>query len=73
MWSSLTKTKSAVGCGAFKEFEPKIAEIKRMYVRENMRGRGIAGKILAELETLGEGIEFFGVYFGNRIETTRSY
>ena len=41
---------TAVGCGAFKEYEKRTAEIKRMFVRENVRGRGIAGKILAELE-----------------------
>lgn len=40
----------AVGCGAFKEYESETAEIKRMFVRENGRGRGIAGEILAELE-----------------------
>ena len=42
---------TAVGCGAFKEYEAATAEIKRMFVRENVRGRGIAGEILAELET----------------------
>jgi putative acetyltransferase len=40
----------AAGCGAFKEYADKTAEIKRMFVRPEMRGRGIAGKILAELE-----------------------
>lgn len=40
----------AVGCGAFREYEPGVAEIKRMYVLEKIRGRGIAGMILAELE-----------------------
>ena len=41
----------AVGCGAFREYEPNVAEIKRMFVRPENRGRGIAGQILAELET----------------------
>lgn len=41
----------AVGCGALREYEPGVAEIKRMYVREENRGRGIAGKILLELES----------------------
>lgn len=40
----------AVGCGAFKEFSDGVAEIKRMYVREQNRGRGIAQKILFDLE-----------------------
>lgn len=40
----------AVGCGAIKEFAPGIMEVKRMYTRSEFRGRGIAGKVLAELE-----------------------
>lgn len=44
------ENEKAVGCGAFKEYEAGAAEIKRMYVREDKRGKGIAGKILAELE-----------------------
>jgi putative acetyltransferase len=48
----------AVGCGAFKEYEPKTAEIKRMYVLPEMRGKGIAGKILSELETWAKELNF---------------
>ncbi|CAN5666416.1 GNAT family N-acetyltransferase [soil metagenome] len=48
----------AVGCGAFKEYEPNVAEIKRMYVREENRGCGIAGKVLAELETWAKELNF---------------
>ncbi|MEZ7515739.1 GNAT family N-acetyltransferase [Flavobacterium frigidarium] len=40
----------AVGCGAFKLYKDEIAEIKRMYVDLQMRGKGIASKILIELE-----------------------
>lgn len=40
----------AVGCGAFKEYSRGTAEIKRMYVREENRSRGVAGRVLAELE-----------------------
>ncbi len=40
----------AVGCGAFKEYEPKVAEIKRMFVLPEQRGKGIAVAILNELE-----------------------
>lgn len=40
----------ALGCGAIKEYEPKVMEIKRMYVPPESRGKGIASKILAELE-----------------------
>ena len=48
----------AVGCGAFKEYAPRTAEIKRMYVRPESRGRGIAGKILSELETWAKELNF---------------
>ena len=41
----------AVGIGAYKEFEPKIAEIKRMYTLPESRRKGIAKAILTELET----------------------
>ena len=41
----------AVGIGAYKEFESKVAEIKRMYTLTEYRGKGIAKVILTELET----------------------
>lgn len=37
-------------CGAFKFFEEGTAEIKRMFVKKEFRGRGISRKILMELE-----------------------
>lgn len=40
----------AVGCGAFKEYEPNVAEIKRMFVLPEQRGKGIAAIILNQLE-----------------------
>lgn len=39
-----------VGIGAYKEFE-NAAEMKRMFVLPEYRGKGIASKILTELET----------------------
>ena len=44
------ENETAVGCGAFKYYESGIVEIKRMFVVNQMRGKGIAKKILAELE-----------------------
>lgn len=38
------------GCGAIKEFEVDCMEVKRMYVRPEFRGKGIATAILKELE-----------------------
>ncbi|CAM3470504.1 N-acetyltransferase domain-containing protein [Flavobacterium longum] len=40
----------AVSCGAFKEYEPGVAEIKRMFTREANRGKGFAAMVLEELE-----------------------
>ena len=39
-----------MGCGAVKEYDPDTAEIKRMYTPPDSRGKGIASKVLAELE-----------------------
>ena len=52
------ENETAVGCGAFKPYENETAEIKRMFVRENVRGRGIAGEILAELETWAKELNY---------------
>ncbi len=38
------------GCGCFRAFAPETAEIKRMFVKPEFRGRGISRLILAELE-----------------------
>jgi GNAT superfamily N-acetyltransferase len=39
-----------IGCGAIKEFAPGIMEVKRMYTLPEWRGKGIAAKVLADLE-----------------------
>ncbi len=52
------ENEKAVGCGAFKEYSADAAEIKRMFVRPENRGRGIAGKILTELETWAKELNF---------------
>jgi GNAT superfamily N-acetyltransferase len=39
-----------VGCGAIKEYSPDTMEIKRMYTLPECRGKGIATKVLIELE-----------------------
>lgn len=42
----------AVACGAFRPMEPRVAEIKRMFVLPEARGRGYAYAVLTELERL---------------------
>jgi GNAT superfamily N-acetyltransferase len=44
------KNDQAIGCGAFKAYQGSIAEIKRMYVSPEGRGKGIATKILIQLQ-----------------------
>jgi putative acetyltransferase len=41
---------AAVGCGGIGLFDG-FAEVKRMYVRETVRGRGVADALLARIET----------------------
>ncbi len=48
----------AVGCGAIKEYAEGIMEIKRMFVRAERRGHGIAKSILSELETWAGELNF---------------
>jgi len=38
------------GCGAMKEYQADAMEIKRMYTLPRVRSRGIASKVLHELE-----------------------
>ena len=40
----------AIGCGCFKSVDRDTAEIKRMFVRQSHRGRGISKLIMSELE-----------------------
>ncbi len=42
--------KKPSGCGAIKAYGPNAMEIKRMYVSPKSRGKGIATKVLSELE-----------------------
>lgn len=41
----------AVGCGALKPYNTTTMEIKRMFVKKEYRGKGIAAAVLKELET----------------------
>src|SRR5215831_884781 len=39
-----------VACGAIKKFDAKSMEVKRMFTLQEWRGKGIATKVLKELE-----------------------
>lgn len=47
-----------VGCGAIKQFDEECMEVKRMYVREELRGKGIASAVLKELEAWSKELGF---------------
>lgn len=49
----------AIGCGAIKVFDEMTMEVKRMYVLSEHRGKGIAAKILSELESWAKELGFF--------------
>ena len=46
----------AVGCGALRKLDETTAEVKRMYVAPEQRGRGVAKQILEHLEEAGLGL-----------------
>lgn len=43
---------AAVACGALRRHADRIGEVKRMYTVPAYQGRGIGGRILAEIEAL---------------------
>ena len=49
-WIVLYEDGEAVACAGLRELEPGVAEIKRMFVRPSARGRGLARRMLDELE-----------------------
>ena len=48
----------SIGCGAIKKLNAETTEIKRMYVAEAYRGKGIASKLLTELEKWSRELSF---------------
>jgi GNAT superfamily N-acetyltransferase len=77
----------AVGCGAIKNFNEEKAEIKRMFVLPEVRGKNIASRVLAGLENwakelgynqciLETGASFkdaIGLYLKNGYEISENY
>jgi len=58
----------AVACGALRRHGNGIGEVKRMYTRPEVQGRGIGGEILSAIETLArhEGITQLVLETGDR-------
>lgn len=47
-----------VACGAFKKMDEETVEIKRMFVLEDYRGKGVASQLLTELENWAKEINY---------------
>lgn len=57
-----------VGCGCFKKFDEQAAEVKRMFAREDARGKGVGAAVLTELEKWATelGYTFMVLEHGNK-------
>ena len=51
----------AVACGGIARFDAARAEVKRMYVGPDERGRGLGRRVLAELETHARELGYAGL------------
>ena len=54
----LFEEENPVGCGAIKGYDGETAEIKRMFVIPEFRGKGYASAILNELEQWAKELQF---------------
>ncbi|MCP2037257.1 GNAT family N-acetyltransferase [Chryseobacterium sp. HSC-36S06] len=54
----LFEEENPVGCGAIKGYDGETAEIKRMFVIPEFRGKGYASAILNELERWAKELQF---------------
>ncbi len=54
----LYSDEEALGCGALKAFDANTAEVKRMFVKADQRGKSLAVAILTELETWAKELGF---------------
>jgi GNAT superfamily N-acetyltransferase len=51
-------TNKAAGCGGMKEYDKNTGELKRIYVRKEFRGKGIARGICEKLEKIASRREY---------------
>lgn len=56
-----------VGCGALRELEPEVGEIKRMFVVPEARGHGVARRMLEELEAQGRVLGYSALRLGSGV------
>jgi GNAT superfamily N-acetyltransferase len=51
VWLVAYLDRRAIGCGGLQRFDPDTAEIRRLFLDQSARGRGIGHRLLAELES----------------------
>jgi len=56
-----------IGCGALRELEPGVGEIKRMFVLPEARGLGAARGMLEVLEAQGRALGYSAVRLGSGV------
>ncbi len=52
------ENETPLACGAIKEYESEVMEVKRMFVLPESRGKGIATLILSELENWAKELSY---------------
>lgn len=57
----LYEAENPVGCGAIKRYDEESAELKRMFVIPEFRGKGYASKIIKTLESWAKDLGFKNV------------
>jgi DNA-binding MarR family transcriptional regulator/N-acetylglutamate synthase-like GNAT family acetyltransferase len=62
-----------VGCGALKRLSAEIGEIKRVWVASEMRGKGVASRLMDELEALARKAGFHTVQLDTNKALTEAH
>jgi GNAT superfamily N-acetyltransferase len=76
-----------VGCASFKYYEDHVAEVKRVFVRKEFRGRGISNVLIKELDEMARNkgfnkliletgaplVEAMGLYIKNGYKITDNF
>ncbi|MCQ4035835.1 GNAT family N-acetyltransferase [Kaistella montana] len=66
----LYEAENPVGCGAIKAYDEESAELKRMFVIPEFRGKGYASKIMETLESWAKDLGFESLILETGIQQT---
>ena len=64
--------KKPVGCGAIKQLSKKNVEVKRMFTNKEARGKGIATRVLIELEQWAKLLNYDSIVLETGIRQTEA-